>query len=64
MEAPTLPRLSPRDHPISAVNLQLLVGGQLEQSDDFRDGGHRDDAGGDGGSAGAEARENGSFRAK
>ena len=46
------------------VNLQLLISRQMEQSDDFRDGGHRDDAGGDGVSAGAEARESGSFCAK
>ena len=46
------------------VNLRLLIGGRLEQSDDFRDGGHRDDADGDGVSAGAEAQERGSCRAK
>ena len=46
------------------VDLRLLVGGRLEQTDDFRDGGHRDDGGGDGVSAGAEARERGSCRAE
>ena len=34
------------------VDLRLFVGGQLEQTDNFRDGGHGDDAGGDGVSAG------------
>ena len=46
------------------VDLRLLVGGQLEQTDDFRNGGHRDDPGGDGVSAGAEARERGSCHAE
>ena len=46
------------------VNLRLLVGGRLEQTDDLSDGGHRYDAGGDGVSAGAGARERGSCRAE
>ena len=46
------------------VELWLLVGGRLEQTDDFRDGGHRDNSGGDGVSAGAGARERGSCRAE
>ena len=42
----------------------MIVGGRLEQTDDFRDGGHRDDAGSDGVSAGAGERERESFRAE
>ena len=46
------------------VDLRLLVGGRLEQADDFRDGGHRDDARRDGVSARAEERERVSCRAE
>ena len=46
------------------IDLRLFVGGRLEQTDDFRDGGHGDDAGGDGVSAGAGARDRGSCRAE
>ena len=41
----------------------MLVGDRLEQTDDLSYRGHRDDAGGDGVSAGAGSLERGSFRA-